>query len=100
MHREPNKKCICDICADCHFNRHWILTNDKGEQKIEMKCSLEVLFDEIPRIRGSVDGCQQAANESRNRVMEFGSACVQTLQALQKALPGYIEHVNNKLIEG
>lgn len=57
-------------CDACRFCRSWIMTNDRGEQKVEDRCGLEVLMDEIPRIRGSVDGCQQASNEARNRAAE------------------------------
>jgi hypothetical protein len=63
------------------------MTNDKGEQKVEDRCGFEVLFDEVPRIRGSVDGCQAAANESRNRVMEFGKAAVETLLSIKENAP-------------
>lgn len=72
-------------CDACRFFRSWILTNDHGEQRVEERCGFEVLMDEIPRIRGSVDGCQQAANETRNRVVEFGTAAVQTLVAFSAA---------------
>jgi hypothetical protein len=100
MMREPSKQCISADCAQCNFYRPWILTNDRGEQKVENRCSFEMLFEEIPRIRGSVDGCQQASNEARNRVMEFGAACTQTLRAMAEALPAYIDHVNKQLLEG
>ena len=74
-------------CDSCRFFKSWIFTNDKGEQKVEERCGFEVLFDEIPRIRGSVDGCQAAANESRNRVMEFGRAAVETLISIKENAP-------------
>ncbi len=83
-----SKQCPFGIeCNNCRFFRSWIMANDKGEQKVEEKCGLEVLFDEIPRIRGAVDGCQAAANESRNRVMEFGRAAVETLISIKENTP-------------
>ena len=57
-----------------------------------------MLYDEISRIRGAILGCQQASEEARNRVMEFGAASVHTLQLMQQALPDYMEEVNKKLI--
>ena len=82
------KQCPFGIeCDKCRFHKSWILTSDKGEQKIEERCGLEVLMDEIPRIRGSVDGCQAAANESRNRVVEFGQAAVETLVQIKTNIP-------------
>ena len=45
------------------------MTNkEAGTTKHKMKCGIEVLLDYIPQIVGAVDGCQQAANESRNYV--------------------------------
>jgi len=82
------KQCPFGIeCDKCRFFKSWILTSDKGEQKVEERCGLEVLMDEIPRIRGSVDGCQAAANESRNRVVEFGQAAVETLVQIKTNIP-------------
>jgi hypothetical protein len=82
------KQCPFGIeCDNCRFFKSWILTSDKGEQKVEDRCGFEVLFDEIPRIRGSVDGCQAAANESRNRVMEFGRAAVETILRIEQVVP-------------
>jgi hypothetical protein len=83
-----SKQCPFGIeCDNCRFFKSWILTSDNGDQKVEEKCGLEVLFDEIPRIRGSIDGCQAAANESRNRVMEFGRAAVETLISIKENAP-------------
>lgn len=72
-------------CDACRFFRMWRLVNDLGQEKFEERCGFEVLMDEIPKFRGSVDGCQQAANETRNRVVEFGTAAVQTLVAFSAA---------------
>jgi len=46
------------------------LVDDKDQKKIENICSFSVLFAEIPRIKGSVDGLQGGVNEARNRAME------------------------------
>lgn len=84
---DKGKKCICKKCDDCNFYKPWVLTNEKNEQKFEHKCGFMVLFEEIPRLRGSIDGCQTAANESRNRVMEFGQAAVETLVQIKTNIP-------------
>jgi hypothetical protein len=77
------KQCPFGIaCEACRFFKNWILTSDRGEQKVEERCGLEVLMDEIPRIRGSIDGCQAASNETRNAVIRFGQAAVETLAGL------------------
>ena len=68
--REKNKKCICKKCEDCNFYKSWDMTNDQGLRKGVHKCSLDVLFDEIPRIRGAIDGLQGGVNEARNWSME------------------------------
>lgn len=65
-----NKKCICSNCEDCRLFRTWIMANDKGEQRVEEKCGLFVLFDEISRIRGSIDGLQHGVNEARNMALD------------------------------
>jgi hypothetical protein len=78
-------------CSECRFFRSWILTSDRGEQKVEERCGFEVLMDEIPRIRGSIDGCQSASNETRNRVMEFGQAAVETIIQIKDMAPKLIE---------
>lgn len=82
------KQCPFGIeCDNCRFYMSWVLTNDKGEQAVGERCGFEVLFAEIPRLRGSIDGCQTAANESRNRVMEFGKAAVETLISIKENAP-------------
>lgn len=69
--RDSKKKCICRKCEDCQLYQPWDMTDQKtGLRKSEQKCGLQVLFEEIPFIRGSIDGCQQGANEARNRSME------------------------------
>jgi hypothetical protein len=64
------KKCICKNCDDCRLFNPWLLTNNKGEQKVENKCDLRVLAEEIPRIKGAIDGLQGGVNEARNRSIE------------------------------
>lgn len=68
------KKCICKKCEDCRLFIAWDMTNTDGLRKQQNKCILEVLASEIPKIMGSIDGCQQAANESRNRSNEAKAA--------------------------
>ena len=69
---KPNGKCIAKKCEDCNFFRdyQWDMTNEEGLRKIVNKCLFKVLGEEIPLIRGSIDGVQEAANESRNRTIE------------------------------
>ena len=45
------------------------------------------MCEEIPHLRGSVDGCQQATNETRDRVLGFGEASVKTLKNIAKNVP-------------
>lgn len=76
----------------------WDMTDSKtGLRSLVDKCGFLVLFEELPHIRGSIDGVQEAANEARNRSMEtkgivtaFGEATVKTLEAIDRF----------KLIEG
>jgi hypothetical protein len=82
------KQCPFGIeCVDCRFYKTWIIKDDHGKEAVGERCGFEVLFDEIPRIIGSVDGCQAAANETRNRVMEFGQAAVETLTCIKDNVP-------------
>jgi hypothetical protein len=76
------KKCICKKCEDCRLFRSWIMTNDKGEQKVLTRCDIQVIAEELPKLRGSVDGCQVAANETKNRVLEFGGAATRVIASL------------------
>lgn len=76
---KPNGKCIAKKCEDCRFFENWDVTDTKtGLRSLEKKCSFEVLFKEIPKIAGSVDGCQRASNEARNRVQCLGDALAQS----------------------
>lgn len=69
--RDPKKKCICKKCEECQFFQDWDMTEQKtGLRKQVQKCSLQVLFEEIPFIRGSIDGAQRGANEASNRARE------------------------------
>ena len=87
MKRDPKKKCITKRCEDCHFFKSWDFTNDNGLRKTMKKCSLDVLCEEIPHLRGSVDGCQEATNETRNKVESFGTASVETLKSIADNAP-------------
>ena len=48
---------------------------------------MQVLFDEVPRILGSIDGCQKATNETYNKVDAYGKASVETLKMIDNNLP-------------
>ena len=62
------------------------MENKDGLRKQINRCIFMVIADEIPKIRGSVDGCQQAANETQNKVIAFGQAAVETLKNVPKLL--------------
>lgn len=69
--RNPKKKCICKNCDDCQFYQPWDMTDQKtGLRQQVLKCGFQVLFEELPHLRGSIDGAQQGANEARNRSLE------------------------------
>jgi len=92
---KPGGKCIAKRCEDCNFYYSWDMTNEEGLRKQIKKCVFLVLSEEIPRIRGSIDGVQAAANESRNRAMEtkervedFGSAVALSFDHMRKNLIG------------
>ena len=85
---KPQGKCFAKKCLDCAFYRNWSVT-DKDTQKpsVDKKCSFEAMFYAIPDLIGAVDGCQQAANETRNGVLAFGQASVLTLKNIAKNVP-------------
>lgn len=71
---KPNGKCIAKDCTKCNFFYGWDMTNKEGLRERKYRCIFSVLAEEIPRIRGNIDGVQQAANEARNRVNDLGNA--------------------------
>jgi len=90
--RDPKKKCIAKKCEECNFYQDWDVEKQidgkpTGLKKIIHQCSLQVLFDEIPRIRGSIDGCQKATNETYNKVDAYGKASIETLKMIDNNLP-------------
>ena len=85
---KPQGKCFAKKCEDCAFYRNWSVTEKVTNKKsFEKKCSLEAMFYAIPDLIGAVDGCQQAANETRNGVFAFGQASVKTLKHSAKTVP-------------
>lgn len=85
----PGKKCICKKCEDCNFFLPWIETNDKGQERVNDKCGMLVLFEEIPKIRGSIDGLQGGVNEARNTVMKNIPKFIESIKVIAtRALPG------------
>lgn len=84
----------------------WDMTEQKtGLRKQVNKCGFQVLFEEIPFIRGSIDGAQQGANEARNRSMEtqellkdLGLAMLTAMKDMPKQI-GVIEHDSKRLPE-
>jgi len=101
--RDPKKKCFARKCEDCQWYQVWDVEEIKnnlptGLRKCVTQCSIQVLVDEIPRLRGAIDGCQSASNETRNVVIDFGSKAVKTIAAVIKE-PLVIDHEFKK-IEG
>ena len=102
--RKSNKKCICKKCEDCNFFLSWDMTEQKtGLRKNVQKCGFQVLFEEIPFIRGSIDGAQQGSNEANNRAMEtqnivkdLGLAMLAAVKDIPKQI-GVIEHDSKRL---
>ena len=81
------KKCPGGKCEKCIWFREFRMTNEKtGEHKVIEKCGIEYLLEAIPQIYRSVDGCQTAANEARNRAVEVK----QMLKSLER-LPIMLE---------
>ncbi|MBW1996422.1 MAG: hypothetical protein JRJ29_00515 [Deltaproteobacteria bacterium] len=83
---EGDKNCPALIpCEACKWYRYWKLVNEKtGEEKIERKCSIDVLLENIPRIIGAIDGCQAATNQTRNRIEALGRATAEAFQHLDE----------------
>jgi hypothetical protein len=92
---KPNGKCIARKCEDCNLFYDWHMTNNEGIGKMEKKCVFLVLAEEIPRIRGSIDGVQEAANESRNRAEETK----ERIEDLGAATMLSLKHMDKKLLE-
>ena len=76
------KKCIAKKCEDCRLHLTWDMTNQEGLRNQMSKCVFIVIAEELPRLRGSVDGGQQASNETRNAVLRFGNACSQAFKVI------------------
>jgi len=90
------KQCPFGIkCEDCRFSSIWRLVSDKGEEKFQDCCGFEVLFAEIPKIRGSIDGCQSATNETRNRVFDYAEAATNAI----RSIPSFVEALAIRTIE-
>jgi len=85
--RDPKKKCIAKKCEDCQFFQSWDMTNSEGLRKPTMLCSMQVLFEEVPRMIGSIDGCQKASNETYNKVDAYGKASIETLKMIDNNIP-------------
>ena len=90
--RDPKKKCIAKKCEECNFYQDWDVEKQKdgkptGIRKLIQQCSLQVLSDEIPHIRGSIDGCQKASNQTYNKVDAYGQASIATLESIDRNIP-------------
>ena len=91
---KPNGKCIARKCEDCNFFYEWDMANENGLRRTARECVFLVLSKEIPRIRGSIDGVQEAANDSRNRAVETKGR----IEDLGQAIVLSFEEVSQKLI--
>lgn len=89
---ESGRKCIASKCEKCNFYRYWNMVDDKGKKEVKQICSFDILFNELPKLKGSIDGVQAASNETRNSVLEFGTKSVKTLKSVlgssQKQIEG------------
>jgi hypothetical protein len=81
------KKCIASSCQKCNFFRHWNMVDDKGKKEVKQICSFDILFNEIPNLKGSIDGCQEATNKTFNKVERFGKASIETLKGIAHNAP-------------
>ena len=91
---KPNGKCITSRCERCNFFYDWDMKNDEGLSRIEGKCLFRVLAEEIPRLKGSLDGLQGGVNEARNRSIE----AKQRVEDLGCAIAVEMKDISTKLI--
>jgi len=92
---KPKGKCFCRKCEDCHWLWDWDMTNDEGLRSVKKRCLFQVLGEEIPKIRGSIDGCQGATNETRNHVLRFGKACAESFSLIMDNTKKMITHADS-----
>ena len=91
---KPKGKCFCKNCEDCNWWQDVTLEKVEdgkptGLKEIHKLCVMQLMVDFIPKITGSIDGVQAAANEARNRAEEareitknFGSACARAFNTI------------------
>lgn len=90
---KPRGKCFAKKCEDCRFWEDWDITiikpgEETGLRTVEKKCSFEVLFKEIPRIKGAIDGLQSGVNEARNRSEEARDSSIEIQKVLSAIFSG------------
>ena len=68
------------------------MVDENGNQKCVDKCAILVVAEEIPRMKGAVDGLQVGVNEARNRSIE-------TRSTVDQFVGGMINLVAHKAIE-
>jgi len=83
---KPKKKCICKKCEDCNFYESWDMENKNGVRKQIKECLFYILAQEIPLIRGAMDGLQGGVNEARNRSIEAKDVTLRYAEASGKVL--------------
>lgn len=97
------KKCPGGKCEKCYLYRRFTYKveakdpetgkmMETGEIAIYWRCAIDHLLLAIPKIYGSIDGVQEAANEARNRAMEtretirqLGAGLVAALNEIERA---------------
>jgi hypothetical protein len=88
---KPHGKCFAKRCKDCNFFRVWECEDEKKKKLQVRKCSWEAILFVLPDIVGSIDGCQEASNNTRNVVLDFGAATIKTLESVA-ASPVLLNH--------
>ena len=85
--RGPKQKCIAKDCESC-FHFRYFPAKDQGGKDVGLRqaCSIEVLAVSLRNLIGAVEGAQQASNETRNAVFNFGAASVKTLDVISVQL--------------
>jgi hypothetical protein len=97
---KPNKKCICKDCENCNFYVSWDMENNEGLRKQIPECLFLVIANELPRLRGAVDGLQGGVNEARNRSMEAKSKVddfVNNTHGMTKQFIFVLKEINDKI---
>lgn len=88
----PGKKCICKKCSDCNFYISWVESN-QGRERVVDRCGFGVLFTEIPKVRGSIDGLQGGVNQARNQAIVTEKTVADNTVKFVKSLQAMVNHI-------